>query len=123
MVIQTVNSTGISASTGAVPAALGNPLPEAAGTSAVARMPATSNQTAQVHSAQVSGAVQTLNQSSFLNRGLTFSEDKSTHETVVKVVEAQSGMVIAQIPSRQALAIAQSIDALPQKGAFLNQKA
>ncbi len=121
MVIQTVNSTGISASTGAVPAALGNPLPEAAGTSAVTRMPVIPSQTA--HSAQVSGAVQTLNQSSFLNRGLTFSEDKSTHETVVKVVEAQTGTVIAQIPSRQALAIAQSIDALPQKGAFLNQKA
>lgn len=121
MVIQTVSSTGISATTGVVPAVSGGESPETAGTSAVASMPVTPNQT--VHSAQVSGAVQTLNQSSFLNRGLTFSVDKSTHETVVKVVEAQTGTVIAQIPSRQALAIAQSIDALPQKGAFLNQKA
>lgn len=74
---------------------------------------------------QVQQAVNTLNQSSsFLNRDLTFSVDQSTHDTVVKVVEAQTGQVITQIPSKQAMAIAQAISALPQKaGVLLNQKA
>lgn len=74
---------------------------------------------------QVQQAVNTLNQSSsFLNRDLTFSVDQSTHDTVVKVVEAQTGQVITQIPSKQAMAIAQAISALPQKaaGVLLNQK-
>ncbi|MDA8415807.1 MAG: flagellar protein FlaG [Betaproteobacteria bacterium] len=77
------------------------------------------------HSAQLQQAVSTLNQSaSFLNRDLTFSVDKATHDTVVKVVEAQTGQVITQIPSKQALAIAQAISAMPQKsGVLLNRKA
>ncbi len=73
---------------------------------------------------QVQRAVSALNQSvSFLNRDLNFSVDQSTHSTVVTVVEAQTGQVITQIPSKQALAIAQAIDALPQRGALLSQKA
>ncbi len=121
MVIQAVNSTGIPVGASAIPAVSENSAPVTAGAAAVTSMPATPNRTA--NSAQVNGAVQTLNQSSFLNRGLTFSVDKTTHEPVVKVVEAKTGAVIAQIPSRQAMAIAQAIDALPQKGTLLNQKA
>ena len=123
MVIQTVNPTGAPAATGAIlPAPSGDSPLSTAGTAAAVSNPVTSGQAAP--SAQVNGAVHTLNQSPFLNRDLTFSVDKSTHETVVKVVEARTGAVIAQIPSRQALAIAQAIDALPQhQGVLLNQKA
>ncbi|MBW8067460.1 MAG: flagellar biosynthesis protein FlaG [Ferrovum sp.] len=123
MVIQSVNPTGVPAATGAVlPTPSGDSPPSTAGTAAAASNPVTSGQAAP--SAQVNGAVHTLNQSPFLNRDLTFSVDKTTHETVVKVVEARTGAVIAQIPSRQALSIAQAIDALPQhQGVLLNQKA
>ena len=57
-----------------------------------------------------------------MNRDITFAVDPNTHETVVKVVEGQSGTVIAQIPSEQVLAIAQAIDTL-QQGLLVRQKA
>ncbi|MDE2343428.1 MAG: flagellar protein FlaG [Betaproteobacteria bacterium] len=72
--------------------------------------------------AQVKAAVASLNQSAqFLNRGVTFSIDQSTKETVVKVVESGTGTVIKQIPSQQVLAIAQAIDAM-QQGMLHQQK-
>ncbi|MDE2344271.1 MAG: flagellar protein FlaG [Betaproteobacteria bacterium] len=72
--------------------------------------------------AQVKAAVASLNQSTqFLNRGVTFSIDQSTRETVVNVVESGTGTVIKQIPSKQALAIAQAIDAM-QQGMLHQQK-
>ena len=67
-----------------------------------------------------------INQSmQFSNRGLTFSVDQSTKETVVKVVEDGTGTVIKQIPSEQALAIAKAIDdSLQQEaGSLIRQKA
>ncbi len=82
---------------------------------------ATSSQSA----AQVKAAVDSINQSMLLsNRGLTFSVDQDTKETVVKVVEDGTGTVIKQIPSEQALAIAKAIDnSLQQDGALIRQKA
>ena len=72
--------------------------------------------------AQVKAAVASLNQSAqFMNRGVTFSIDQSTKETVVNVVESGTGTVIKQIPSKQALAIAQAIDAM-QQGMLHQQK-
>lgn len=77
----------------------------------------------QNSAAQVKSAVDSLNQSmQSMNRDLTFSVDQSTKKMVVKVVEAQTGTVIAQIPSKQALAIAQSIDS-SQQGLLLQEKA
>ncbi len=76
--------------------------------------------------AQVQAAVNSINQSmQFSNRGLTFSVDHSTKETVVKVVEDGTGTVIKQIPSEQALAIAKAIDdSLQQEaGSLIRQKA
>lgn len=72
---------------------------------------------------QVQSAVNSINQSmQLMNRDITFAVDPNTHETVVKVVEGQSGTVIAQIPSEQVLAIAQAIDTL-QQGLLVRQKA
>jgi flagellar protein FlaG len=78
------------------------------------------------NAAQVKAAVDSINQSmQFSNRGLTFSVDQSTKETVVKVVEEGTGTVIKQIPSEQALAIAKAIDdSLQQEsGSLIRQKA
>ncbi len=85
--------------------------------------PSSSAQSQQGSTAQVKSAVDALNQSmQSMNRDLTFSVDQSTKRMVVKVVEAQTGTVIAQIPSKQALAIAQSIDS-GQQGLLLQEKA
>ncbi len=73
--------------------------------------------------AQTKAAVASLNQAAqFVSRGVTFSIDQSTKETVVKVVESGTGTVIKQIPSQQALDIAQAIDAM-QQGMLHQQKA
>lgn len=80
------------------------------------------SQTPAQGAAQVKAAVASLNQSAqFLNRGVTFSIDQSTKETVVNVVESGTGTVIKQIPSKQALAIAQAIDSM-QQGMLHQQK-
>lgn len=84
-----------------------------------------SGQGASANSAQVKSAVDSINQSmQFSNRGLTFSVDQDTKETVVKVVEDGTGTIIKQIPSEQALAIAKAIDnSLQQGGMLIRQKA
>lgn len=80
------------------------------------------SQLAAQSAAQLKAAVASLNQSAqFLNRGVTFSIDQNTKETVVNVVESGTGTVIKQIPSKQALAIAQAIDAM-QQGMLHQQK-
>ena len=45
-----------------------------------------------------------------LNRNLEFSLDKDSGDLLVKVVDAQTHKVIRQIPSEEALALAQNID-------------
>jgi flagellar protein FlaG len=53
---------------------------------------------------------------------IQFSLDKDTGETIVKVVDTQTNEVIRQIPSKEMIAIAQSIDQQLQ-GILLKQKA
>jgi flagellar protein FlaG len=53
---------------------------------------------------------------------LDFSIDKSTKEVVVKVIDSSTGDVLTQFPSKQALAIAESV-VNQQKGTFLNKTA
>ena len=72
---------------------------------------------------QLKQAVASINQS--LNPALSnleFNVDPSTHTPVVKVVDSKTGDVIRQIPSKEVLAIAESIDQL-NKGLLLSQKA
>jgi flagellar protein FlaG len=45
-----------------------------------------------------------------LNRNLEFTLDQGSGELVVKVVDAQTHEVIRQIPSKEAMAMAQNID-------------
>ena len=56
-----------------------------------------------------------------MNSSLSFSIDKDTGQTVVKVVDSSTDEVIKQIPSEEILAISKAIDQL--KGVFIKQKA
>jgi flagellar protein FlaG len=59
----------------------------------------------------LSDAVEKLNKSiQNLDRNLEFSLDQDSGDLVVKVVDAQTHTVIRQIPSEEALALAQNID-------------
>jgi flagellar protein FlaG len=60
---------------------------------------------------QVSQAVQKINKAMESQaQGIEFSMDSSSHRIVVKIVDQQNNQVIRQIPSKEALAIADSLD-------------
>jgi flagellar protein FlaG len=69
-------------------------------------------------------AVQSINRALQASKStsLEFTVDQSTRQTVVKVVDKESGDLIRQIPSDAALAIAESIGEF-QKGLLLKQEA
>ena len=54
-------------------------------------------------------------------RGLTYSRDTGTGETVVRVVDTHTNEVVRQIPSQDAIAIARALDRL--QGLFVQVKA
>jgi uncharacterized FlaG/YvyC family protein len=70
---------------------------------------------------RVEAAAQQLND--FMKRNsiqLKFSVDDDTNEVVVKVVQSQTGKVIRQIPSEEALKIAKDFDS--RQGLIVKQK-
>lgn len=77
----------------------------------------------QPSSEQLKNAVDDINrvmrQSS---RNLEFSVDSDTKKTIVMLVDTETGELIRQIPSEEALAIARSIDQF-QQGLLLREKA
>ncbi|MBY0576838.1 MAG: flagellar protein FlaG [Gallionellaceae bacterium] len=74
---------------------------------------------------QLGKAVETINESMRQSaRSLEFSVDPDTKVPVVKMLDTSTGELIRQIPSKEALAVAQSIDQfLEQRGLLLNKKA
>ena len=54
-------------------------------------------------------------------RGLTFSRDTRTGETVVRVVDTQTNEVVRQIPNEDAIAIARALDRV--QGMFVQVRA
>ena len=54
-------------------------------------------------------------------RGLTFSRDASTGETVVRLVDTETNEVVRQIPNETAVAIARALDRL--QGVFVQVRA
>jgi len=56
------------------------------------------------------------------NTGVEFSIDQDSNKTLVKVVDTKTGDTIKQFPSKEMIAISQSIDQF-QKGLLLRQKA
>lgn len=79
-------------------------------------------QKAEPTSQQLQQALQTINRKLSSSTSLEFTIDKGTRQTVVKVMDKDSGEVIRQIPSDTALAIAESIGEF-QKGLLLRQEA
>jgi flagellar protein FlaG len=67
----------------------------------------------------VNGINQTMGQ---MNQSLQFSLEPNSETPIVRVVDTETGQVILQIPSKVAMAIAQSIDQY-QHGLLLKQKA
>lgn len=61
----------------------------------------------------------TLQQS---NRSLQFTVDSDSKQQLVKLVDTDTGDVIRQFPSKEAMAISRAIDQF-QQGLLLNQKA
>lgn len=80
-------------------------------------------QSAQPTNAQIQSAVDKVNQAmQQANTGVEFSIDQSSNRTLVKVVDTKTGETIKQFPSKEMIAIGQSIDQF-QKGLLLKQKA
>lgn len=81
------------------------------------------SKTEQPTPAQLRNAVDKINSSmKEINSNLQFSIDDDTQRVIVKVVESQSGEVIKQFPSEEALSIAKAIDRF-QKGLLVKQSA
>lgn len=74
-------------------------------------------------SAEIQQAVENLNKVlKQNNKNLEFSVDTDTKKVLVKLVDTETGDVIRQFPSEEALAIARSIDQF-QQGLLLKQEA
>lgn len=73
--------------------------------------------------AELKQAVDSLNRTlKQNNKNLEFSVDSDTKKVLVKLVDTETGDVIREFPSKEALAIARSIDQF-QQGLLLKQKA
>ncbi|MGN6388874.1 MAG: flagellar protein FlaG [Burkholderiaceae bacterium] len=80
-------------------------------------------QVAAVPSAeQLQEAIKSINKTlKGVNQDLEFSIDADTRRTILKVVDQQTGEVIRQLPSEEALEIAKALDRL--QGLLLSDKA
>ncbi len=79
--------------------------------------------TAEPSPQQLKQAVDSINRAvQPSNNNLEFSVDPGTKRFVVKMVDTETGDLIRQIPSKEILAIAESIGQY-QKGLLLSQKA
>lgn len=77
---------------------------------------------AQNNPKAVTDAVNAINaQVQRVSQNLKFSVDQDSGRTVVKVVEGESGKVIRQIPSEEALAISEALEKM--QGLIIEQKA
>lgn len=102
----------------AVAAAVDRPSPPVPSASAAAPgAPAVAPAPAQVEQAvrSISKAIQPI------SRNLHFSIDEATGHTVVRVVDTETGNLIRQIPTQEALDIARVLDRM--QGLLLNDKA
>lgn len=85
-----------------------------------AQAPTESNSPA--NTAAVSEAVKAINaQVQRVAQNLKFTVDQDSGRTVVKVVEGESGKIIRQIPSEEALAISEALEKM--QGLIIQQKA
>lgn len=69
--------------------------------------------TVAIHNAELNRSIEAINR--FLkpiSGDIQFSTDEDNGKTVVKIVDTQSGTVLRQIPTKEALAIAKELDKL-----------
>jgi len=91
-------------------------------TVAPAAPPATSNDSHQPSDKQVDHAVSKLNDFAAANAAsLSFAKDDTSGKMVIKIMDTETNTLIRQIPSQEAINIAQSIDKL--QGLLLKEKA
>lgn len=77
----------------------------------------------QPTSAQMQNVLDSINKAlKQSNKNLEFSMDSETNRSVVKLVDSETGDVIRQFPSEEALAISRAIDRI-QQGLLLKQEA
>ena len=86
-----------------------------------AKAPVTQEPSPQNLKSAVNNINQALQQSS--SQSLQISIDSSTKRPIVKLMDVQTGEMIRQMPSKEVLAIAQSIDQFLQNGQLLSEKA
>jgi flagellar protein FlaG len=102
------------------------PRPPAAGVPQVgAGITSANTDTAQVPASpeQVTEAVQQMNRAMRMaNSALEFSVDQETDRVVVTMTDRDTGEVVRQYPSEEALALSRYLDSVSQ-GALLSQKA
>lgn len=86
-----------------------------------AKAPVAQELSSQSLNSAVDSVNRALQQSS--SQSLQISVDSATKRQIVKLMDMQTGEMIRQIPSKEMLAIAQSIDQFLQNGQLLSEKA
>ena len=114
----TVTASGFTGSNGSVPVATPGIQAAPVAPPQSTALPATQPTATQLKAA-VDGINHVMQQN---NSNVEFSIDQSTKQTVIKVVDSQSGQLITQFPSKEALAVSQMLEQ-SQQGALLKQKA
>jgi len=109
MLIQNANSATPQAATPA-----GTPVASSPDIQMVAAPQAAQAPQAAPSTAQLQSAVQSSNQA-ISGKGLEFSVDTSTNQTVVKLMDTQSDTVIGQFPSQQMIDISKSIGLMQEQ--------
>jgi len=124
MLIQNVSSAasapGFTGDSGPVPVVVSGTQSAPA---ALAQAAKVTQQPAPPTDAQLKNAVSNINNAmKESNINIEFSIDQGTKETVIKVVDSQTGQLVTQFPSKAMLAISQMIEQ-EQPGALIEQKA
>ncbi len=124
MLIQNVSSAasapGFTGDSGPVPVAASGIQSAPA---ALAQAAKATQQPIQPTDAQLKNAVSNINSAmKESNINIEFSIDQGTKETVIKVLDSQTGQLVTQFPSKAMLAISQMIEQ-EQPGALIEQKA
>jgi len=120
MLIQNISSAASGFTGSSEPVAVAVPRAQAAppGSPPVAARPV-----AQPTPEQLKSAVDSLNRAMRQsNANVEFSIDRDTKQTVIKVVESQTGQLIRQFPSEEILAVSRMIGEM-QQGLLVKQKA
>jgi flagellar protein FlaG len=121
----TGNSAPVAAGAPALGASAAPGAPPMPGTTATQNTPQQSTPDAtKPTDAQLKNAVDTINNAmKQAGTNVEFIVDKSTKQTVIKVVESGTGQVITQFPSQSALAVSQMIENEQQHGLLIQQSA